>query len=279
MAQGTTRGVPIDTDPLLAADSDLLVPSQKAIKTYVDNSNVNQVETSRSISTTAPLAGGGDLSANRTLSITQATTSTDGYLSSTDWNTFNNRIADDTTNLGYQGLGSVIKGFPLGINMTAAGTTTAMVDARLWLIPVYLPVSQTLTGVKWYQATTGNYTGDAYNGVGLYTVSAGVATLVASSTNDGNIWKGGQIWQSKAFSSPYAATRGTYYIGALYNNSAQVTAPGAMGVSITTAAVQTFDFTSGRMYALLGTQASLPASITLSTTTSLGAGGLFFFLY
>ena len=36
MAQGTTRGVPIDTDPLLAADSDLLVPSQKAIKTYVD---------------------------------------------------------------------------------------------------------------------------------------------------------------------------------------------------------------------------------------------------
>jgi hypothetical protein len=34
MAQGTTRGVPIDTDPLLAADSDLLVPSQKAVKTY-----------------------------------------------------------------------------------------------------------------------------------------------------------------------------------------------------------------------------------------------------
>ena len=43
MAQGTTKGVPIDIDPLLAADSDLLVPSQKAIKTYVDNSNINQV--------------------------------------------------------------------------------------------------------------------------------------------------------------------------------------------------------------------------------------------
>jgi hypothetical protein len=95
MAQGTTRGVPIDTDPLLAADSDLLVPSQKAIKTYVDNSNANQVETSRSISTTAPLAGGGDLSADRTLSITQATTSTDGYLSSTDWNTFNNKLSNN----------------------------------------------------------------------------------------------------------------------------------------------------------------------------------------
>lgn len=36
MAQGTTRGVPIDTDPLLTADSDLLVPSQKAVKAYAD---------------------------------------------------------------------------------------------------------------------------------------------------------------------------------------------------------------------------------------------------
>jgi len=36
MAQGTTRGVPIDTDPLLTADSDLLVASQKATKAYAD---------------------------------------------------------------------------------------------------------------------------------------------------------------------------------------------------------------------------------------------------
>lgn len=45
----------------------------------------------RTISTTAPLAGGGDLSTNRTLSIALATTSTDGYLSSTDWTTFNGK--------------------------------------------------------------------------------------------------------------------------------------------------------------------------------------------
>ena len=52
----------------------------------------SKVPTTRTISTTAPLSGGGDLSANRTLSITQATTSTDGYLSSTNWNTFNNKF-------------------------------------------------------------------------------------------------------------------------------------------------------------------------------------------
>jgi hypothetical protein len=36
MAQGTTKGVPIDTDTLLTADSDLLVASQKATKAYAD---------------------------------------------------------------------------------------------------------------------------------------------------------------------------------------------------------------------------------------------------
>lgn len=38
MAQGTITGFPKDTDPTLAADSDLFVPSQKAVKTYVDTS-------------------------------------------------------------------------------------------------------------------------------------------------------------------------------------------------------------------------------------------------
>jgi hypothetical protein len=46
MAQGTTRGVPIDIDSLLAADSDLLVPSQKAVKAYIDNGLVNKQDAS-----------------------------------------------------------------------------------------------------------------------------------------------------------------------------------------------------------------------------------------
>jgi hypothetical protein len=49
------------------------------------------VSTSRTISTTSPLVGGGDLSANRTLSIPQATSSVNGYLSSANWSTFNGK--------------------------------------------------------------------------------------------------------------------------------------------------------------------------------------------
>lgn len=66
------------------------------------------VLTTRQINTTAPLVGGGDLSANRTLSITQSTTSTDGYLSSTDWNTFNGKqnalTFGDLTDAGTDGI-------------------------------------------------------------------------------------------------------------------------------------------------------------------------------
>jgi hypothetical protein len=53
----------------------------------------SKVPTTRTISTTAPLSGGGDLSANRTLSIPKATTLVDGYLSATDWTTFNGKQA------------------------------------------------------------------------------------------------------------------------------------------------------------------------------------------
>ena len=74
----------------------------------------NKVPTSRTISTTAPLQGGGDLSADRTLSITQASGSTNGYLSSTDWTTFNskqaagNYISALTTDVAASGPGSVV---------------------------------------------------------------------------------------------------------------------------------------------------------------------------
>jgi len=51
----------------------------------------NNALTSRLINTSAPLSGGGNLSADRTLSITKATTSVDGYLAATDFTIFNNK--------------------------------------------------------------------------------------------------------------------------------------------------------------------------------------------
>lgn len=52
-----------------------------------------KVDSTRAINTTAPLTGGGDLSANRTLSIPAATGSADGYLAATDFATFNAKVS------------------------------------------------------------------------------------------------------------------------------------------------------------------------------------------
>lgn len=51
------------------------------------------VPPTRLINTTAPLAGGGDLSADRTLSIPKATAAVDGYLAATDFVTFNSKVS------------------------------------------------------------------------------------------------------------------------------------------------------------------------------------------
>lgn len=53
----------------------------------------NKVATTRTISTTAPLTGGGDLSANRTLAMAAATNSVDGYLLATDHTEYETRVA------------------------------------------------------------------------------------------------------------------------------------------------------------------------------------------
>lgn len=87
MSQGFTKGVPVDTDVNLAADSNLLIPSQHAVKTYVDNQIIGGSGTVTSISTSAPITGG-PITATGTIGITQASPTTDGYITAADYVNF-----------------------------------------------------------------------------------------------------------------------------------------------------------------------------------------------
>ena len=81
MAQGFTRGTPIDTDPNLALDSDLVVPSQKAIKDYVDTGLSNKVNRSGDT-----MAGNLILNTNPTLPLQAATKDyVDTLINGLDW--------------------------------------------------------------------------------------------------------------------------------------------------------------------------------------------------
>lgn len=101
MSQGFTKGTPIDTDPTLSLDSDIVVPSQSAVKAYV----ASQVGTPvTDVTATAPLVSSSGTTPN--LSMPAATTSVNGYLTSTDWTTFDSKepaITAGTTSQYYRG--------------------------------------------------------------------------------------------------------------------------------------------------------------------------------
>ena len=76
-------------------------------KTIATALGFTPVTDARNIGTTAPLSGGGVLTGDLTLSIPAATSSQNGYLSSTDWSVFNNKALNykntvDTA--GYSGV-------------------------------------------------------------------------------------------------------------------------------------------------------------------------------
>jgi hypothetical protein len=58
----------------------------------ITNSSPSSGGTVTSVATSAPITGG-TITSTGTIGITQSTTTTDGYLSSTDWNTFNNKAS------------------------------------------------------------------------------------------------------------------------------------------------------------------------------------------
>jgi len=211
--------------------------------------------------------------------ITLTTTGTTGAatFSSNTLNIPNYSNNDDYFTQACQLLGSTIKGFNLSIPRGSAmlTQTATLTNQNVRFFAYYLPNAQTITGVKWFQNTIGSYTANNYNGVGLYTYSGGTMTLVASSTNDGNIWQTASsgTMGSKAFSSTYSAAAGIYYIALLYCASAATTAPAlAAPPSNVTATSANFDFTnSAKFFGQVAGQTTLPstqASSGLATNTA-----------
>lgn len=233
-----------------------------------------------------------------------ASGSNNGFLTSADWNTFNNKQAtlvsgtniktvDGLTLLSsgnaitgthqniIAALGSTIKAttFPFDHGAWSFITNTvALVNQQLLLLPLYLQQTLTLTGVKIHCPNTGNYTGNNYNGVGLYTYSSGTLTRVAFTTNDANFWKPtANVVTAKPFATPYSATAGMYFLGALYCNSAQTTAPTLLNVSMGSTTTASLDFTnSAKIFGTVSTLTALPATQAMSGVTARGNGNMMF---
>jgi hypothetical protein len=86
-----------------------------------DGSLVTLGGTPKTLSTTAPLNGGGTMNTDLTIAITQATTNTNGYLSFTDWNTFSAKMTNPMSALGDIIYGGTA-GAPTRLNSGSTGT-------------------------------------------------------------------------------------------------------------------------------------------------------------
>lgn len=163
-------------------------------------------------------------------------------------------------------LGSSLKYQASGGSIAMLQSSSALANQQMRFIPVYINKETIITGVAWLQQTTGNYTANNNNKVGLYSYSAGTLTKVAESTNDGNIWKqSANQLNKKAFTSPYTAQPGLYFVALLYCNSSQSTAPQIRGITngggISDNVV---DFTNnGKLWSVLISQTDLGASYSM----------------
>jgi hypothetical protein len=117
MSQGFTKGTPIDTDPTLSLNSDIVVPSQAAVVAYI----ASQIGTPvTSVTATSPILSSGGSAPN--ISIPVATSLVNGYLSATDWATFNGKQnAITLTTTGSSGASTFIANTLNVPNYTLAG--------------------------------------------------------------------------------------------------------------------------------------------------------------
>lgn len=148
-------------------------------------------------------------------------------------------------------------------------TAVTMLASQHSFVAILLKSPATLTGIRMYCRTAGNYTGVTYNGVKLYKLSGGILTEVAKTTDNANFWAmTANSWNDKPFSSPYIADEGVYFLCTVWLASATVTAP-ILGGSVN---IANGAMTNPARYAALVSTSSEPLSTyTLSAmTTGLG---------
>ena len=171
----------------------------------------------------------------------------------------------NTTLIMRQLMGSPI----IADTMDFLGTTgiPTLVDRQVTFQAIYIPFPALATGIILYLHAAGVFTGDASNEIGLYSYDSGTLNRVAITANNENIWKTANYSQVP-FISPVTINRGLYFIGFIYNNSAQTTAPRMRGYEAGGAGFPPILGESGNMQfsrALSG-QTSLPTSIGANIT-------------
>jgi hypothetical protein len=183
MSQGFTKGVPIDTDVTLSANSNLLVPSQFAVRTYVAN-QISVIPNSGSVST--------------------------GVLTSTDWNAFNGKV---TSPWQFRLSG---RWYTPSTNALAIGSTPNVANSiRFSPFLVERDITITQLGISVVTiAGTGNTAR-----VGIYTNNASTNQPLTRLVDSGTIALDGSTGQRIVTGLSVTLTKGLYWFAYFSNAS------------------------------------------------------------
>lgn len=150
------------------------------------NVDPTQVPVTRQINTTAPLQGGGNLTADRTLSIPQATSSVDGYLLAADWITFNTKLTGvlNSANIFVGNGSNVAVGVPLSGDATLSNTGVLTFNTVNGNVGTFTNVQITVNAKGLITAassgTIGNLTDAGTDGI---TVTGGIGAVLGTGTS------------------------------------------------------------------------------------------------
>ena len=192
-------GTLLGSDHLISLDGNVETKSTiSSIPLSIFNNNAGFVTSSgvTSVATSAPITGG-TITGTGTIGITQSSGSANGYLSSTDWTTFNNKTSNTGTVTGVTGLSPVTSsgGTTPQISMSSAnGSTNGYLTSTDWTTfnnkGSGSMSSWTLTADSGgTEAVTNGETVDISGGTNITTVRSGSTVTINTSatTNTGTV--------------------------------------------------------------------------------------------
>lgn len=156
--------------------------------TTLTQGGTSVVLTTRSIATTAPVAGGGDLSADRTITCNVASGSQPGCLASADWTTFNGKISSQWTTINTNDVYLPNRG---NVGLGTTFTTTSALTVMNGNVGIGTWIPQSLFNVM--NGNVGIGTLNALNSLIVWGGNVGIGTNLPGSALDvgpGNSMRG-----------------------------------------------------------------------------------------
>jgi hypothetical protein len=173
--------------------------------------------------------------------------------------------------MGLDALGFYCKLQSYGVEWGSFSTENTLADGSNKLVFMNIPrVRDTVNYATVYLSTSGDYTADGENRIGVfsYDTTTQTYTLLGASANNGNLWKASVGFVTVQFTAPVILEAGKpYFVGLLWNNSANVTTPALYGGGGTSSSIISIGL-GARITSTKTSSSTMPTSITAASTSS-----------